>query len=117
MQDGGSPFSIAQLGQEGDLEPASPTLLPLGSGDTIFGELGIAIAIPGVDAGAGGKLWMSLAQAQQIVRPALAPSAYYGMNGTYVVTVLGDPTIGWNTNGRYNGTGLHVLVLPTAPPP
>ena len=63
---------------------------------------------------------MSLAQAQQLVSPTQDPSGYYGAGGTYVVAVLGDPNaphaFAPAGDGGYDGTGLHVLLLPAAAP-
>jgi hypothetical protein len=108
---------IAQLDQEGDLLPASPVAVFLPGGLAQYGQLGFGVDVQGAAAGGAGHLWMSLAQAQQLVSPAQDPSVYYA-GGPYVVAVLGDPNAPHafgSGDGGYDGKGLHVLVLPTAP--
>jgi hypothetical protein len=109
---------IAQLANEGDLLPSLPTAVALSGGLSTFGQLGFAVDVAGANASAAGHLWMSLAQAQQLVSPAQDPTAYYGAGGTYVVAVLGDPNaphaFATNADGGYDGRGLHLLLLPTA---
>jgi hypothetical protein len=108
---------IAQLAQEGDLLPLTPTTIGLPSGLPTFGQLGFAVDVAGADASAAGHLWMSLAQAQELVSPAESPASYYGAGGTYVVAVLGDPdaphAFAANADGGYDGRGLHLLLLPS----
>jgi hypothetical protein len=108
---------IAQLAQEGDLLPSPPTAVPLPAGLAAFGQLGFAVDVGGTGASGAAHLWMSLAQAQQLVNPAQDPSAYYGGVGTYVVAVVGDPNaphaFATDTDGGYDGKGLHLLLLPT----
>jgi hypothetical protein len=114
-QDGGQ-TAVAQLLREGDLEPFPPTFVGLPAGLATFGSLGFAVDLP--SGNASGHLWMSLAQSQELVRPAQDPIAYFGMGGTYVVAVIGDPNAPHAFvagDGGYDGTGLHVLVLPTSP--
>jgi hypothetical protein len=88
-----------------------PALLPS------YGQLGFAVDVAG--SGSPAHLWMSLAHAQELVNPAQDPAAYFGMGGTYVVAVVGDPNApppfaAAGDGGGYDGTGLHLLVLPTA---
>jgi hypothetical protein len=109
---------IAQLTQEGDLLPIPAVSLMLPSGLAVFGQLGFGVDVQGVEAGASGHLWMSLAEAQQLVSPAQDPNTYYG-GGPYVVAVVGDPAAphAFGTgDGGYDGKGLHVLVLPVGQP-
>jgi hypothetical protein len=109
--------AIAQLPLEGDLLPPLPASIPLPAGAATFGLLGFAVDVQGVDAGMAAHLWMSLAQAQELVRPGQDPNSYFGAGGTYVVTILGDPTAPHaGGDSGYDGTGLHVLVLPAALP-
>jgi hypothetical protein len=106
---------IAQLQGEAELLPSSPASVSLPAGPASFGQLGFAVDVQGIDAGAAAHLWMSLALAQELVSPSQDPTAYYGAGGTYVVAVLGDPNAPHATgDAGYDGTGLHVLVLPTA---
>jgi hypothetical protein len=88
-----------------------PTLPP---GLAAFGKLGFAVDVEGVEAGSEGHLWMSLAQAQELVDPARDPTVYYAA-GQYIVAVVGDPAAPHAFaagDGGYDGTGLHLLVLP-----
>jgi hypothetical protein len=104
--------AVAQLGAEGTL--ATVGFLPLPAGLAAYGQVGFAVDVQGVDAGPTGQLWMSLAQAQELVDPAQDPAAYYAA-GSYVVAVVGDPFAAHafaDGDGGYDGTGLHVLVLP-----
>jgi hypothetical protein len=112
----GDASTIAQLDQEGDLLPTSPVAVFLQGGLAEYGEVGFGVDVPGADAGGAGHLWMSLAEAQQLVSPAQDPSVYYA-GGPYVVAVVGDPDAPHafsGGDGGYDGKGLHVLVLPTA---
>jgi hypothetical protein len=87
---------------------------PLPSGLASFGQIGFGIDVLGADAGSAGHLWMSLAQAQELVDPAQDPTVYYA-GGHYVVAVVGDPAAPHafaGGDGGYDGRGLHVLVLP-----
>jgi hypothetical protein len=117
----GDASTIAQLDQEGDLLPASPVPVPLQGGLAEYGQLGFGVDVQGEAAGGAGHLWMSLAQAQQLVSPAQDPGVYYA-GGPYIVAVVGDPNAPHafgGGDGGYDGKGLHVLVLPTggqAPP-
>jgi hypothetical protein len=59
---------------------------------------------------------MSLAQSLSLVAPTEDPRAFYAQRTPFVVAVLGDPAAPpWpgSDAGAYDGTGLHVLVLPT----
>jgi hypothetical protein len=106
--------AFAQLAHEDDLGPASPFSLTLPGAIGAYGQLGFAVGVTGAEAGSSGYLWMSLAEAEQLVSPAQDPSAYYA-GGPFLVAVLGDPAaphafgVG---DGGYDGKGLHVLVLP-----
>jgi hypothetical protein len=115
---GGTQAPVAQLAQEGALQPSLPAMVTLPGGLSAFGQVGFGVDVAdGADASAAGHLWMSLAQAQQLVSPAQDPAAYYGGGGTYVVAVLGDPNaphaFATDSDGGYDGKGLHVLLLPT----
>jgi hypothetical protein len=106
---------IAQLAHEGELLPALPAAVSLPPGAATFGQLGFAVDVQGVDAGDAAHLWMSLVKAQELVNPGQDPNLYFGAGGTYVVTILGDPSVAHaDGDGGYDGTGLHVLVLPAA---
>jgi hypothetical protein len=105
--------TVAQLGAEGTVVPTSmlPTPPP---GLAAFGQVGFAVVVQGVDGGSAGDLWMSLAQSQELVDPAQDPTVYYA-GGRFVVAVVGDPFAPhafMGGDGGYDGTGLHLLVLP-----
>ncbi len=113
---------VATLGGEGDLEPVVPQVVGIGTDLAAFGALGFAVDVPGLDGGAG-HVWMSLAQAQQLVDPTQDPAQFFGQPRTYVVAVLGDPAAphafssgDGSEAGAYDGKGLHVLVLASPPP-
>jgi hypothetical protein len=115
-QDGGQ-IEVARLHDEGDVEPLSPMPLMLPTTASPFDDVGFAVDVVGADAGAAGHVWMSLAQAQELVLPQEDPTTYYRLGGTYVVAVLGDPNAphAYSAGGMpYDGTGLHLLVLPAA---
>jgi hypothetical protein len=104
--------AVGQLGAEGTVATAG--FLPLPAGLAAYGQVGFAVDVQGVDAGPTGQLWMSLAQAQELVDPAQDPAVYYA-GGSYVVAVVGDPFAPHafaDGDGGYDGKGLHVLVLP-----
>jgi hypothetical protein len=103
---------------EGQVVPAFPTLLTIGTGLAAFGTLGFEVDNAGLDGGAPVKLWTSLAQAQSLVDPASDPRVYFGANSTYLVAVIGDPSAPSPfpmDGGTYDGRGLHVLVLASLP--
>jgi hypothetical protein len=112
---------VAQLPQEGDLLPLVPMPIALPAALPSFGDMGFAVDVTGADASSAAHLWMSLAQAQELVSPTQNPVGYYGAGGTYVIAVLGDPNaphaFAPQTDGGYDGTGLHVLLLPAAASP
>jgi hypothetical protein len=112
--------AFAQLSGEGTIAPPLPAMLTAPS-MAQFDQLGFAVAVQGVDAGSAGQLWMSLAQAAQLVAPTQDPNVYYRSTGTYLVAILGDPNgvhafDAPTDAGLYNGSGLHVLVLPPRAP-
>lgn len=113
--------AIATVGAEGQIAPSQPVALDLDASLPDYGQLGIRVDVGGVDAGAG-NLFMTLAQAQQLVDPSVDPVTYYGAGGTYVVAVVGDPDAphafaASPDGGTYDGTGLHVLVVAAQPAP
>jgi hypothetical protein len=119
----GAQTPVAQLAREGDLLPSAPVGLPFPAAISDYGLLGFSVDVPGLDAGGAAHLWMSLAEAQQLVSPTQDPAAYFGAAVTYVVAVVGDPSAphafvaGDGTDGgAYDGTGLHLLVLPSMRP-
>jgi hypothetical protein len=84
------------------------TRIPLAS----FGQLGFAVDVPGAG---GAHLWMSLAQSLDLVDPTQDPSQYFAQPTSFLVTVIGDPAAappGTTGDAGYDGTGLHLLVLP-----
>jgi hypothetical protein len=110
--------AVVQLAHEGDLGPSPPFLLTLPGAIGAYGQLGFAVDVTGAEAGSSGYLWMSLAQAEQLVNPAQDPSAYYA-GGPFLVAVLGDPAAPHafgDGDGGYDGKGLHMLVVPVGPP-
>ena len=108
---------VATLGSEGQI--SSPALVSIGTNMAAYGQLGFAVDVPGYDGGAG-HLWMSLAEAQQLVDPTLDPATFFGQPRPYLVAVLGDPgsphAFAPGGDAGYDGKGLHVLVTPAASP-
>jgi hypothetical protein len=93
------------------IQPSAPlqlaTNIPLAS----FGQLGFAVDV----GGGGAHLWMSLAQSLDLVDPTQDPTQYFAQPTSYLVTVVGDPAgapPGGSPDAAYDGTGLHLLVLP-----
>jgi hypothetical protein len=120
VDQGDAQAPVALLAQEGELLPYFPTALALPADLSAFGQMGFAVDLSGsASPSPAGHLWMSLAQAQQLVSPAQDPVAYYGTGGTYVVAVLGDPNaphaFATDADAGYDGKGLHLLLLPAAP--
>jgi hypothetical protein len=105
---------VVQLNAEGTAVQV-PQALTLPAGLASYGQVGFAIDVQGLDAGPSGHLWMSMAEAQELVDPAQDPTVYYA-GGQYVVAIVGDPSaphaFAADGDGGYDGTGLHVLVLP-----
>jgi hypothetical protein len=106
---------LAALTLEGDL--SQPITVPLPQALAGYGQLGFSYA---VQIGDGGLAqWMSLAQSQQLVDPTEDPSAFFGEPRAYVVAIVGDPyapPFGSTGDAGFDGTGLHILVLPTPVP-
>jgi hypothetical protein len=103
---------VTTLSAPNQILPSAPlqvaTRIPLAS----FGQLGFAVDVGG-DGGA--HLWMSLAQSLDLVDPTQDPTQYFAQPTSYLVTVVGDPAgAPPNATGdaSYDGTGLHLLVLP-----
>jgi hypothetical protein len=114
----GHTMQIADLTQQGQVLPQGPLTLSLGTTSQGYGTLGFGVDVKGYDGGAG-HLWMSLAEALDLVDPTQDPSRYYAENTSYLVAVVGDPNgthaFDPTADAAYNGTGLHLLVLPLAP--
>ncbi|HEY6463980.1 MAG TPA: hypothetical protein VIY73_27610 [Polyangiaceae bacterium] len=108
--------TVGLLTGEGALAPLQ--YVPLGSGLAVYGQVGFSVSVPTGDGGAL-SAWMSLAQSQQLVDPTQDPTVFFGAPRTYVVAVVGDPlgVPAFAADASYDGTGLHVLVLPTPAPP
>jgi hypothetical protein len=103
---------VTTLGAPDQIEPAAPSQVATGIPLASYGQLGFAVAVAG-DGGA--HLWMSLAQSLDLVDPTQDPSQYFAQPTSYLVTVIGDPAgapPGGNPDAAYDGTGLHLLVLP-----
>jgi hypothetical protein len=111
---GDASVPVATFGGEGELADAARAV-PLGADLGSYGNLGFSVDVPGDDSGAG-HVWMSLAQAQQLVDPAQDPAAYYGLPRPYVLAVLGDPVAPHALTAGYDGHGLHLLVVAPARP-
>lgn len=112
---------VTSLNTAGQILPDVPmqvaSAIPLAS----FGQLGFAVDVAGQggDAGDGGSgaahLWMSLAQSLDLVDPTQNPAQYFAQPTSYLVAVVGDPAgapPGVAGDAGYDGTGLHLLVLP-----
>lgn len=85
-----------------------------------FGAPGFQVNLAGIaqDGGAWSQsLLVSLAQSQQLFAPTVPPETYCGQNTSYRVFVMGDPFAAspGNPMTPYDGTGLHILVVPDVP--
>jgi|SRR5579859_3296541 len=110
---GDASVAVASLNGEGHV--AAAHAVTLGSNLASYGNLGFSVDVPGDDSGAG-HVWMSLAQAQQLVDPTQDPTLYYGLPRPYVLAVLGDPVAPHALTAGYDGHGLHLLVVAPARP-
>jgi hypothetical protein len=117
---------VASLAKLGDVDPPMPASVPYDPSESAFATQGFSVdgtyAAP--DGGGGAvHLEMSLAQSLSLVAPTQDPHPYFGQRTPFVVAVVGDPGAPpWpgSDAGAYDGTGLHLLVLPTTrvgPPP
>jgi hypothetical protein len=111
--------TITTVGNEGQLAPSLPVSLPLGGLLASYGDVGIRLDLPAGEAGAP-SYFLTLAQAQQLVAPAMDPRLYYGGLGTYVIAIVGDPSAPapFATGpeaGTYDGTGLHFVIAQAQP--
>jgi hypothetical protein len=102
---------VTSLSTPGQILPNAPlqvaTNIPLAS----FGQLGFAVDVVN-DAG-GAHLWMSLARSLDLVDPTQNPAQYFAQPTSYLVAAVGDPAATPpDTDAAYDGTGLHLLVLP-----
>ncbi len=103
---------VASLAHESTSGPGAPALLTLGTTPQAFGELGFGVDVSGADGGAA-HLWMSLEQSLELFAPMQDPSTFYAQPTSYVAAVVGDPAHPYGApDAAYDGTGLHVLVLP-----
>ncbi|HEX8794512.1 MAG TPA: hypothetical protein VF765_26385 [Polyangiaceae bacterium] len=103
---------VTTLSAPDQVQPTAPMQLAANVPLASFGQLGFSVDVPG-DGGA--HLWMSLAQSLNLIDPTQNPSQYFSQPTSYLVTVLGDPggvPPGVNGDAGYDGTGLHLLVLP-----
>jgi len=109
----GGAAQLVTLGAVGSLAPAMPTPVDAGPNAMDYGTLGFGVDVLGTDAGPG-HMWMSLEQALALQSPTMNPAVYYMQETSYMVTVVGDPNAGhaFAPDASYDGTGLHVLVLP-----
>ena len=111
-QGGDAGIPVATLSAEGTVDPMTATVLDAGTAPTGYGQLGFGVDVRGFDGGAG-HLWMSLEQSLQLVDPMKDPAKYYAAQTTFIVAVVGDPNAPHAaSDAAYDGTGLHVLVLP-----
>jgi hypothetical protein len=106
---------IATLAGEGSSGPSMPTVLTQSAG-TYYGTYGFGVNVQGVDGGPGGQLWMSLEQSLELIDPMQDPSIYYTASTSYVVAVIGNPSSAFAPDASFDGTGLHILVLPLPVP-
>ena len=111
-QDAAAP--LATLASEGAFAPSAAAFLNIANPPTDYARLGFAIDFP-LAPDAGAHSWLSLEQSLELLDPSMNPATYYAQHTTYVVAVVGD-TAGappfTPEAGTYDGTGLHVLVLP-----
>jgi hypothetical protein len=111
--------AISNIGNEGQVAPSLPVFLPLGGMLASYGGVGIRLDLPAGEAGAP-SYFLTLAQAQELVAPAMDPRVYYGGQGTYVIAIVGDPSAPapFATGpeaGTYDGTGLHFVIAQAQP--
>jgi hypothetical protein len=109
----GATSPVATLTGEGAFGPADASYLNVGTDPTSYGTLGFGVDVTGADGGPG-HLWMSLEQSLELVDPMMNPAVYYAKQTTYVVAVVGDPNAAhaFAPDAAFDGTGLHILVLP-----
>jgi hypothetical protein len=114
--DGGAEAGFqANLQTLGDVEPPAPVAVTYKQDEAAFASQGFSVDTTAADGGAV-HLWMSLAQSLSLVAPTQDPSHYFTQRTPFVVAVVGDPSAPpWpgSDAGAYDGTGLHLLVLPT----
>lgn len=109
----GASAQVASLEGEGVVAPLAATYLDAGTDPHDYGRLGFGVDIAGADGGAG-HLWMSLEQSLALQSPTKDPALYYAQQTTFLVAVVGDPGAAraFAPDAAFDGTGLHVLVLP-----
>jgi len=94
------------------VDPVTAAILDAATVPTDYGRLGFGMDVTGFDGGAG-HIWMSLEQSLRLVQPMENPAIYYAAQTTFIVAVVGDPNAPHAaSDAAYDGTGLHVLVLP-----
>jgi hypothetical protein len=117
--DGGADAGFqTTLQMPSDVEPAAPVPVAYAQDEASFASQGFSVDALGIDGGAI-HLSMSLAQSLSLVAPTQDPSQYFQQRTPFVVAVVGDPSAApWpgSDAGAYDGTGLHLLVLPTTAP-
>jgi hypothetical protein len=103
---------VTSLSAPDQILPSAPLQVATGIPLASFGQLGFAVNVGNAS---GAHLWMSLAQSLDLVDPTQNPTQYFAQPTTYVVAVVGDPAgapPGGAGDAGYDGTGLHLLVLP-----
>jgi hypothetical protein len=111
-QGGDGGVSVATLSAEGTVDPVTAAILDAATVPTDYGRLGFGVDVTGFDGGAG-HIWMSLEQSLRLVQPMQDPAPYYAAQTTFIVAVVGDPNAPHAaSDAAYDGTGLHILVLP-----
>jgi hypothetical protein len=117
--DGGAEAGFQTILQmPADVEPPAPVPVTYKQDEAAFASQGFAVDMTATDGGAV-HLWMSLAQSLSLVAPTQDPSHYFEQRTPFVVAVIGDPSAvpyPGSDAGTYDGTGLHLLVLPTTSP-
>lgn len=85
-----------------------------------WGTQGISIGTPG---DGGLTLTTSLADIQRVSNPSVLPSDFFVGAHRYVFVLVGDPSVqnqlyvDGGLNPQFDGTGLHVVAISTAPAP
>ena len=97
-----------------DVEPSPPAQVTYDTTETQFAAQGFSVAGSLPDGGTA-TLFMSLAQSLSLQAPTQDPGTYFTQRSPFVVAVIGDPGAPspGSDAGIYDGTGLHLLVLPT----
>jgi hypothetical protein len=98
-------------------KPAPAVSLPFDlDAATVYDTLGFQVRVTGGDAGTETVLSQSLLEVQRLSSPRDVPTSFYSVASSYVLLVLGDPTLPDGGREADNLKSLHLVAIPVVEP-